>query len=887
MSVISTVNYLFLARSVIIGCWLGCVWFSDVSAQPSARQRDKTHRLAPWLRSGKVQNSRQALRVQVTDTAAFAGWMKQHLPACRLTKTTSKTVFSVTVNDQRHLTQLLDCPLVTFIDVSNRIAREERDLEGYDLSLNRITDVQSRYPALTGQGLAVSVKEKPFDTTDIDFKGRVVNTSFSSAEPSTTHATTMASLIAGGGNNSVFSRGVAWQARLASASFAELLPDEDQLLFTAGISVQNHSYGVGIENYYGIEALEYDKQCLRNPTLVHVFSSGNAGNQASTDGIYKDLTGFANLTGQFKLSKNTLSVGAIDITTQLWALSSRGPAYDGRLKPELVAYGDGGTSESAALVSGICLLVQQAYQERNNGTLPPASLVKAILMNSAEDIGRSGPDFETGYGNANATEAVKTVLENRFTIGEISQSAEKTIQITVPAGVRRLKVTLVWHDVEATPNAATALVHDLDMELRHPATDKRWKPWVLNAFPHPDSLVLPAQRQADHLNNTEQVTLDQPEAGTYEIRVKGYAVAAEKQAFSLAYEWENDAFSWLSPVENSLFRTGQANSIRWKGKTLPASGRLEYRFVGQSDWQLIATTDSLSASVFQWTPPDTNARAQIRLVAGNQHYISDTVTVFRPLTIQVGYQCPTETMLFWSPVAGVGQYQVFRLKDAYLEPFVQTTDTLLVLDETQKQVQHYAVAPVFRGSSVAARSLTVNYTQQGTGCYFRSFLARKAVTDTVWLDAEISTTYQLQSATLERETNGRFEPVQAQAPLPNVQLSFQDSSPLPGRNVYRLRLRTTQNTDIYSDSEAVFYLRRNELLLYPNPVVAGADLNLAASESGAATIQVLDTQGRLILETSDSGSIKTLSTASLAQGIYIVRIQTQRGTVVSQKLVVL
>jgi hypothetical protein len=46
------------------------------------------------------------------------------------------------------------------------------------------------------------------------------------------------------------------------------------------------------------------------------------------------------------------------------------------VKPELIAYGDAGSSEAAAVVSGIALLTQQAYSDQF-GNLPEASLLKA------------------------------------------------------------------------------------------------------------------------------------------------------------------------------------------------------------------------------------------------------------------------------------------------------------------------------------------------------------------------------------------------------------------------------------------------------------------------------------------------------------------------------
>ncbi|GAA4006087.1 hypothetical protein GCM10022408_17340 [Hymenobacter fastidiosus] len=49
----------------------------------------------------------------------------------------------------------------------------------------------------------------------------------------------------------------------------------------------NHAYGVGIENFYGLESRAYDQQTRRFPALLHVSSSGNAGAQASPEGLYR------------------------------------------------------------------------------------------------------------------------------------------------------------------------------------------------------------------------------------------------------------------------------------------------------------------------------------------------------------------------------------------------------------------------------------------------------------------------------------------------------------------------------------------------------------------------------------------------------------------------
>jgi hypothetical protein len=59
---------------------------------------------------------------------------------------------------------------------------------------------------------------------------------------------------------------------------------------------------------------------------------------------------FANLTGNFKMAKNVLTIAAIDSTDEIPDLSSAGPVYDGRLAPQLTAPGPNGTSDAAAFV---------------------------------------------------------------------------------------------------------------------------------------------------------------------------------------------------------------------------------------------------------------------------------------------------------------------------------------------------------------------------------------------------------------------------------------------------------------------------------------------------------------------------------------------------------
>lgn len=186
--------------------------------------------------------------------------------------------------------------------------------------------------------------------------------------------------------------------------------------------------------------------------------------------------------------------GAVDTLLRIDPFVSKGPAYDGRVKPEMVAYSSLGSSSAAAITTGATALLQQAYQGMYTGEMPSAELLKAVLLNTAEDVGPAQVDYLSGYGNLQAHKALETIQQQQFLQGEIQQDQERTFILNVPANARNLKITLVWHDAPAPVNSNKALVNDLDLSLLHSASGGKWLPWVLNSYPHPDSLALPATR---------------------------------------------------------------------------------------------------------------------------------------------------------------------------------------------------------------------------------------------------------------------------------------------------------------------------------------------------------------------------------------------------------
>ncbi|HEU5292312.1 MAG TPA: S8 family serine peptidase, partial [Cyclobacteriaceae bacterium] len=215
---------------------------------PNSRERSK---IASSLRNRKIES----VRVLVKDKSTFIQWMIINFPGVEIAEEKLHHVYRIKISSVSEVEKLAKAPSVEFIDRENRMPTEEKALGAFDLTLNKIYAAQ-RFYNTTGEGLVASIKEKPFDVEDIDLKNRVVLTN-QFDEPSTLHATSMATIIAGAGNSEPSGRGVAPGAEVTTSDFLQLLPDEGSVLTSLHVSLQNHSYGVGVENYYGIESSAY------------------------------------------------------------------------------------------------------------------------------------------------------------------------------------------------------------------------------------------------------------------------------------------------------------------------------------------------------------------------------------------------------------------------------------------------------------------------------------------------------------------------------------------------------------------------------------------------------------------------------------------------------
>lgn len=761
---------------------------------------------------------------------------------------------------------LLTSPNVQFID-KHQAPHEESVLDKPNFGINRIRKVQHDYPDLSGQDRIISIKELQFKTVDIDIRGKQI---FLGLEASSTsdHATDMATIISGRGNTSPLLTGAMPNALLSSSDYANLLPDDEGLLLQHDIYLQNHSYGVGIENYYGTEAVAYDLQVYQHPQILHIFSSGNSGTLAPEDGTYAAMS-FANLTGNFKQAKNVLTVTALDTTFSVSSYNSRGPAYDGRIKPELTAYGGSGTSEAAAIISGISGILQEACKKRL-ATAANASFIKALLIAGADDTGPTGIDFYTGYGNVNASKSLKILDNEWFAEVPVEKGEKKTLTLQIPDSISLLTLAVVWTDPPAVVNAETALVDDIDSYISYGSDT--WRPWCLNSSPTKEALETQAVRQADHLNNVEYITIKSPDKGSYTLTLDGANISSSTQLVSVAWSLlKQNEFSWDYPSGSDLLPAKSKIDLFWTDET-GATGDLLWQIEG-GEWQLIA--NGISSRHYKWMVPDTSGFIRLRWITSDGVHDSEPFLISRQTEMQIAYNCDTAFALQWTSIPEAIAYNIHEMHDNTMKVMDITTDTIRSISKIDEYF--YSVSPVFESNEEGLRALAINYSTQGALCYINLFAAELLESEQIQLTLNLSTPLGIEKIDLlKSESGSESEILMEFNPKEQSNFTLLDSSTTTGLIRYQAILYFDNDSFLPSEMAEVYVPDIHRAIVYPNPT-RGAYIHVLSSDYGQL-FQILDQTGRELLNWQLTNTLETITLPTLPSGVYYYRI-VKNGTV--------
>ncbi|NCA84452.1 MAG: T9SS type A sorting domain-containing protein [Clostridia bacterium] len=658
-------------------------------------------KLAPMLYAGSYPdyalraNGKISLLVSIFPNVeaeiAYQALLKQNIEVAAPAE--GAEFFSVICNIDQ-IKQLAALPFVVYLEPMY----PEPEPENYTgRTLHRGNAIASDLSAgrhYDGTGVNVMLQDDGNIGPHIDFAGRIGNqyVGYFGGD----HGDHCAGIIAAAGNIDPHARGNAFGATLYVYGAAPEYPGFTQIpshYFSNQIRVTSTSYSNGCNAGYTSLARLLDVQINLYPALMHVFSAGNDG---TSDCNYGAGPGWGNITGGHKVAKNVMTVANLDEMDNLSSSSSRGPAHDGRIKPDISAKGSdvystlpddeygfkSGTSMSCPGVAGVMAQLFDAYRQLSGGTDPLGGLLKGIVLNTAEDLGNQGPDFRFGWGRINALRAVKVLEDSRYDSATIETGQTLIHNFEVPENTAQMRVMVYWTDYQSSVNTNWALVNNLDITVADPESTV-WQPWVLNHYPHPDSLNKTAIRGIDDRNNMEQVTLDAPAAGTYSLSVEGTNVPQGPQKYYIIFEFIPEAVVLTYPAGGEQLTPGTKELIRWDAFGNDETFNIELSIDNGTTWELVKDNIAANARAFEWDVPNA-ASGQIWMRISRGEYTSQTPGAFSimavPRSLAIDWACENALHLSWIEVPEATEYTIYQLGEKYMEPIATTTINSFIVD---------------------------------------------------------------------------------------------------------------------------------------------------------------------------------------------------------------
>ncbi len=575
-----------------------------------------------------------------------------------------------------------------------------------------------------GTGITVMLQDNSRLDEHIDYTGRFFDIN---STQSGDHGEHCGGTIAGAGNLDPVARGMAYGADVLVYDANNNNYNSVPTIYTNDdVRITSKSYSNGTNAGYTSLARQLDQQTRQMPDLIHVFSAGNSNGSGSTAAGGQ----WFNITGGHKAGKNVIAVGNLTNEDVIASSSSRGPAEDGRIKPDISAVGTNvystvdpntydsktGTSMACPGVAGVLAQLYHAYKDMNGGTNPPAGLIKAAVLNTGDDLGNPGPDFIYGWGRINARRAYDIISNNNYITSSVSQGSSNSHNINVPANTDQLRIMVYWTDYEGATNASPALVNDINMTVIDPNTAS-YNPWVLDPTPNATTLDMPAVRGVDNLNNMEQVTIDNPVAGTYDVSISGFSIPQGPQTYYIVYEFVTDDVVLTYPIGGEHFNDLVSEKIRWDAYGNSGTFDLEYSTNNGSSWNTIATGINATQRFYTWNVPAVvTGQALVRVTRGvstsQSHEPFSIIGV--PTGLTVNWACPDSIEVAWNSVNGATGYEVSLLGNKYMDSVGTVMgSTNLVIAANASQSHWWSVKALGPNNCVGRRAIA-QYHSGGT-----------------------------------------------------------------------------------------------------------------------------------------------------------------------------
>ena len=503
---------------------------------------------------------------------------------------------------------------------------------------------------LNGSGEVIAISDTGIDADHGDFDGRVrgVYNQFgpdnSALDSNSGHGTHVTATLLGDGSGDVSALGM---VPAATFHFYQLEVDSSGILARWGslydmfshawqnsARIQTNSWGnENLVGEYSSDSRSADAFIVDNPRFLALFSSGDLGQ----DG--------ANTVTPPGSAKNVLTIGAsttgslgTDPEGSVPSFSSKGATLDGRIKPDLVAPGvmlcsaraeeansaqgepcssathsDGstplymalnGSSMATAVAAGGATMVRQYLRTDAGITEPRSDLIKALLINGAEDIGTANiPNPSEGWGQINVANSITpnedgTDLDLLYDDSREIDPGHSFVYTFTLDSTTNFDVTLAWVDLEATTIAnqsAVKLVNDLDLTATAPDGTVYYGNVFSNGYSTTGGF-------ADRLNNIERIKIPAGNSGVWTISVgnaggfaQSFALVAsgllqEQSVADLAVFEGSLSTSILAPLQGDTILVEAA----WRNQASQASGAYAIEIEDLTEGTILYTSDRAS-----------------------------------------------------------------------------------------------------------------------------------------------------------------------------------------------------------------------------------------------------------------------------------------------------
>ncbi len=627
--------------------------------------------------------------------------------------------------DAATLDSLLQDPAVLYILPAPQLkalTAESTELLGAD----QLQAGSPAIPALDGSGVVMGIGDngQPYH---IDLGFNEPGQSYSGGD----HATPIAGIAAGAGNRDPSMKGFAPRAHLIMNAFNNIIYNAPVYYQDSSMRLTNNSYGAGsscepVSGLYSGLCWQADQQLYEMPELLHVFAAGNSGDLTCTP--YP--AGYKTIDNSYQAAKNVLTVTGTDKRGNLVSWFSRGPSMDGRIKPEITAIGgnvrapapnnnylvSSGTSSAAPMVTGGLALLSQRYRQLHGGANPPGDLLKAVICNSATDLGRKGVDYEYGFGWMNLPAAIDLISNGRYRSGSINHGEDQVIDLQIDKEVYNYKIMLYWTDLPSSLFTSQNLVNDLDLSVTYPDGTVHY-PLV------PDTsaagMTSPAQEREDHLNNIEQVVLDHALPGTYRVRIKGYAVPFGPQRFQLVYHWDEPGFRLLHPAGGEKWKPGQAHTVQWSDAGRTDNYQVAFSANGGQGWTELGSTGTGTLSFYSFTLPSVssnNCLVRVTAQSSGQVLVSPAFSILPEIGFSIASPCSSQVNVHWTKPAGIDSVRILLYENGgYQEKGISTLSDFSITGLQRGALQWVALEPVWQGIT-GQRSLARSLITAAAGC---------------------------------------------------------------------------------------------------------------------------------------------------------------------------